>query len=122
MASFDLVSHLERQIAFSRKTFGPHERRMGIIDHIDKELDEVEASDGAPSEWIDVVLLALDGLWRAMAAKSPELTDHEIAAMVCFMLVHKQGKNEARQWPDWRTLAENEAIEHIKSCEAEPCQ
>lgn len=61
----DLVAHLERQRAFSVRTFGPGARTAGVLDHIRKELREIEAEPADLSEWIDVVLLAFDGAWRA---------------------------------------------------------
>lgn len=63
--SYDLVEHLDRQRAFSVKAFGPGARVEGISDHIMKELAEVEAAPEDLSEWIDIVLLGLDGAWRA---------------------------------------------------------
>lgn len=62
---FDLVEHLLRQRAFSERTFGPGVRLQGVLDHIRKELVEVEESGGSLAEWVDVILLALDGAWRA---------------------------------------------------------
>ena len=65
----DFVEYLARQVAVSRCNFGPNERTLGVIDHIKKELKEVEAEDtpqGRAEEWIDVALLALDGATRAM--------------------------------------------------------
>lgn len=32
-------------------------------------------------------------------------------------LVAKQERNEARDWPDWRTVPEGQAIEHIRTGE-----
>lgn len=101
---FDLHLHLERQRDFSKRTFGPGARTSGVIDHIRKELLEIEAEPTKLSEWIDVVILALDGAWRA--GHSP---DDIIAALVA-----KQAKNEARQWPDWRTAPLDKAIEHVR--------
>lgn len=101
-ARFDLRAHLDRQRAFSEKTFGPGRRTRGICNHIRKELAEIEAEPDSIEEWIDVVLLALDGAWRAGATP-----DRIIEALVA-----KQAKNEARPWPDWRTMSENDAIEH----------
>lgn len=104
---FDLVAHLERQRAFSQQTFGPGQRTQGVLDHIRKELVEIEASPSDLSEWIDVVLLALDGACRA------GFSSQEIASA----LGAKQTRNEARTWPDWRTADPNKAIQHTKASE-----
>lgn len=101
---FDLRAHLARQIEWSRRTFGPGPRAAGVVDHIRKELREIEAAPDDLEEWIDVVILALDGAWRA--GHSPD----EVVAQ----LVAKQAKNERRQWPDWRVADFNKAIEHVR--------
>lgn len=100
--NFDLIAHLERQRDWSERTFGPGVRTEGVCDHIRKELTEIAAKPHDLSEWIDVVLLALDGAWRA------GYTPTEI----CEGLAAKQRKNEARKWPDWRTAEPGKAIEH----------
>ena len=102
--SLDLVAHLRRQRAWSDQTFGPGERTAGVIDHIRKELLEVEAAPTDTSEWIDVAILALDGAMRAGA------TPEQVAAA----LLAKQARNEARTWPDWRTMPKDQAIEHVR--------
>ena len=99
-----MIAHLYRQREWSRLTFGPGERTQGVIDHIRKELAEIEKDPTDISEWIDVVILALDGAWRA--GHSPEA--------IVSALIAKQGKNESRQWPDWRTAELGKAIEHIR--------
>src|SRR5690606_32867885 len=104
MSTMDLIAHLYRQRAFSRATFGPGVRTKGVCDHIRKELAEVEADPHSLEEWVDVILLALDGAWRCGA--DPE----EIAAAI----KRKQGRNEERRWPDWRTMSPDKAIEHIR--------
>lgn len=104
---FDLVAHLRRQAEFSARTFGPGRRIEGVTDHIAKELIEVRDSGGDLAEWIDVLILALDGCWRTGA--SPE-------QIVCELLA-KQTKNEGRTWPDWRTAPAGKAIEHDRSAE-----
>ena len=101
---FDLVSHIDRQIIFSRATFGPGHRTAGVIDHIRKELIEIEDNPNDLEEWIDVIILGIDGAWRA------GYTPKEIAAA----LAAKQVRNEARNWPDWHTVSTEEAIEHIR--------
>ena len=90
----NLVKHLHRQREWSERTFGPGTRLKGILDHINRELEEIEAVPDDLEEWIDLVLLAFDGAWRA--GWSPEV----IAAA----LTGKQAKNEQRDWPDsrWR--------------------
>lgn len=101
---FDFLAHLARQREWSGNTFGPGPRTAGVIDHIRKELREIEADPSDISEWIDVVILALDGAWRA-GFQPQEIID---------ALVAKQNKNEARQWPDWRTASPDKAIEHVR--------
>lgn len=114
----DLQQHLIRQMAFSHATFGPGERTQGVSDHIRKELVEVAEANGEASEWVDVVILALDGLTRRIAFVNGERKDPEIVAqMACSMIRNKQTKNEARQWPNWRDADPNKAIEHSKNDE-----
>ncbi|WP_198086635.1 dATP/dGTP pyrophosphohydrolase domain-containing protein [Variovorax sp. E3] len=105
---FDLVAHLNRQREFSAITFGPGVRTAGVVDHIRKELAEIEGEPFDVREWIDVVLLAFDGAWRTGA--TPEQIVHA--------LVERQTRNESRTWPDWRTADLNKAIEHDRSGEA----
>lgn len=100
-----LETYYRRQIEWSRETFGPALRTKGIIDHIKKELREIEADPHDLSEWVDVVILAMDGFWR-----------HGGNAEDLFKaLTAKQKKNMARTWPDWRTMSEDSAIEHDRS-------
>ncbi len=99
---FDLQRHLLRQRAWSSKTFGPGLRTKGVVDHIRKELNEILSEPTDLAEWIDVVILALDGAWRTGAHP------HQIIQA----LLDKQAKNEGRTWPDWRTMSEDQAIEH----------
>ena len=103
--ALDLVAHLHRQRAWSERTFGPGTRTAGVIDHIRKELAEIEADPADIMEWIDVTLLALDGAWRT--GFSPE--------QIAEALMAKQTKNEGRAWPDWRTVAPGKAIEHDRT-------
>jgi len=102
---FDLLSHLRWQIAWSERTFGPGSRAKGVVAHIRKELAEIEADPSDLEEWIDVVILSLDGAWRSGAS----------AEQVIAALVAKQSKNERRTWPDWRASSPDDAIEHDRS-------
>lgn len=107
MTSYDLVAHIYRARNFSEKTFGPGAATERIVNHIRKELDEILADPKDIEEWIDVMILALDGAWRA--GFEPE----DIVAA----LAAKQSKNEGRSWPDWRTVAADQPIEHDRSGE-----
>ena len=103
-----LETYFERQIGWSRETFGPALRTGGVIDHIRKELREIEANPHDLSEWVDVVILAMDGFWRHGGEASDLLP----------ALLAKQRKNMSRTWPDWRTMSEDSAIEHDRSHDA----
>jgi hypothetical protein len=104
MEQFDFFKHLQRQRDFSEKTFGPGQRSQGVVDHIRKELEEILAKPDDLEEWIDVVILALDGAWRC--GGSPQ--------QIINTLIYKQTKNENRKWPDWRDADPNKAITHKK--------
>lgn len=100
-----LETYLARQIAWSRETFGPAMRTKGIIDHIRKELIEVERAPLDLSEWADIIMIAMDGFWRH-GGQAVDL----IPAMAA-----KLTTNRERVWPDWRTMSEDVAIEHDRS-------
>ena len=98
------AAHLAHQRAWSERTFGPGPRTLGVTDHIRKELAEILADPADWREWIDVVILALDGAWRA-GAEPQQIID---------AIREKQAINEARDWPDWRTASPDAAIEHVR--------
>lgn len=102
--SEDFIRIITRQKEFSEKTFGPGKRDDGIIDHIKKELIEIKKAPGDLEEWIDVIILALDGAWR----------NGFMPGEIVRCLNHKQAKNESRTWPDWRTAEPGKAIEHVR--------
>jgi hypothetical protein len=62
--SGDLASLLVRQIEWSTHTFGSGCRTLGILKHIEKEIAEVRAKPDDLTEWVDIILLAIDGYWR----------------------------------------------------------
>jgi len=103
----NLKNHLELQKKWSLETFGPGPKTLGLIDHIKKELQEIQAEPHDLEEWIDVVILAFDGAIRA---------GHEPEKIVD-ALVKKTVTNMLRKWPDWRTADPDKAIEHIKETE-----
>ncbi|WP_176039496.1 dATP/dGTP pyrophosphohydrolase domain-containing protein [Burkholderia stabilis] len=103
-AEFDMHAFLRRQRAFSERTFGPGRLTARVCDHIRKELTEVEAAPDDLREWVDVIMLGLDGAWRTGA--TPEQITAALAA--------KLTTNEGRTWPDWRACDPDRAIEHIE--------
>lgn len=102
------AAHLAHQRQWSLATFGPGTRTLGVIDHIRKELDEIAADPSDLTEWVDVIILAFDGAWRA--GWEPQQIIDTIKA--------KQARNESRTWPDWRTASPDHAIEHLRSLPA----
>lgn len=107
--TLDLLSHLEHQRDWSLRTFGPHDRQHGVIDHVRRELEEIELElnyglgrEQLLGEWVDVIILGLDGAWRS--GHTP--------AEVVEAIIEKQRRNESRRWPDWRGLPVDRAIEH----------
>lgn len=86
---FDIAAFFDAKSAWSRATFGTGHRR-GVIEHIRLELAEVESKPSDLAEWIDVVLLAMDGAARSAGADG--------AAFIS-ALIEKQRRNERRTWP-----------------------
>lgn len=99
------ADHLAHQREWSMATFGPGSRLLGVLDHIRKELGEIEADPTDLAEWVDVIILAFDGAWRAGWEPA------EILAAI----KAKQARNEARTWPDWRSMSADHAIEHDRT-------
>ncbi len=94
--------YLQDQQTWSRDTFGPGRRTLGITAHIRKELAEIEADPDDVREWIDVIILALDGYWRHGG------TPEDLAEM----LEAKQRVNFERAWPAIKP--EDQPVEHLK--------
>lgn len=103
---YDLIKFLQRQHEWSEKTFGPGNRTTGIVAHIRKELDEIEAAPAGLvlEEFIDVVILAFDAMWRL--GYNPD--------QITTALEYKYCKNMMRKWPDWRKIDPDIPIEHIR--------
>ncbi len=117
------ASHLTRQAIFSRATFGPGPRTEGVLQHIETEIEEVRKAtslDERANEWVDIAILGLDGLIRAVredleARTTKPVTNDEVAAHVVYRIVQKQGRNELRNWPDHRTMLADVPIEHDRT-------
>jgi len=104
--TMDLVNFIERKRGHSRAAYG-EQSTLGVIDHCAKELDELRAAPNDLEEWVDLILLALDGAWRTGA--DPET--------ICLGLEVKLARNEARQWP--RPASRDLAVEHDRHAETQ---
>jgi hypothetical protein len=98
----NLKKHIENQKTWSQKTFGPGMRTEGIIKHISKEFEEIRKKPQDLLEWTDVIILALDGAWRAGYSAKEIIT----------ALEYKQRINFNRSWPP--PGPETEPNEHLK--------
>lgn len=107
----DFNEFLKEREEFSFKTFGPGNRTKGVIDHIRKELKEIEDNPQDLEEWIDVILLALDGATRCRIQDNS--CHGHTSRDIMKMLEYKLQKNKNRKWPDWRDH-KDEAICHVK--------
>lgn len=134
----DFQNFLTKLAAVNREKFGPGERRKGVIEHITQEFEEIESAETkleAALEWVDVGILALDGLLRAVremlrekmadAGEGPnvdqsgqicgfngEPTNDYVAGVALTMFLTKQAKNELRDFGDWRAVSEDEPMQH----------
>ncbi len=95
-----IEAFLVRQWEWSRRTFGDEYRREQLVAHIRKELLEIEADPSDRIEWIDIVLLALDGYNRCAGGTVGTLMAD---------LQAKQAKNFARKWVQ---AGPGEPVEH----------
>jgi len=105
-----LARFFDERLAWSIRTFGPGDRHRGILAHIRLELDEIAAKPADLEEWIDVVLIAMDGAGRSADADGRAF----VAALEA-----KAAKNAARTWPDWRTQSPNEPTLHVRDPQLE---
>lgn len=101
----DLREYILKQVAWSAETFGPGTRTKGLIEHIKSELEEIKDNPKDITEWVDVIILGLDGAWRS---------GHS-AEEICDALLKKASKNRERKWPE--PSSEDEPVYHIKTGE-----
>lgn len=105
-----LDDYLRRHLEWGHATFGtPADGRgpLGPLDHLKKELKEIEEAPTDLVEWVDAIILSIDGFLRAGGKHT----------MLLPMLFEKQAKNALRDWPDWKTMDPNKAIEHVRTKE-----
>jgi hypothetical protein len=103
----NLADHIDRQTRFSQATFGLGQNTGRLLTHIRKELAEIEAKPDDIYEWVDLIILAIDGATRMGFD----------GAAISQALQEKQSINESRQWPDWRSLPPDQPIEHVRTAD-----
>ncbi len=102
--------YLRRHVEWSHAMFGtPADGRgpKGPLDHLKKETKEITEDPYDLEEWIDAIILSIDGFLRA----GGKLT------MVLPLLLRKQVKNAGRDWPDWKMTDPDKAIEHVRTAD-----
>jgi hypothetical protein len=96
-----LQPYLIAHVGWSTKTFGSGPRPHGLVKHIRKELLEILKKPDDLKEWVDVMILAIDGATRA--GHSPDA--------ICKALIDKQGENIGRAW---QPVREGQPCEHVR--------
>lgn len=80
---------IENQRTWSEATFGRGDRAAAILSHIECEVKEVRQCPSDLEEWVDIILLSIDG------ARRQGYTGVEIVSAI----LEKQGINKRRSWP-----------------------
>jgi hypothetical protein len=83
-----LREYIQNHISWSREAFGEGNQAEKICNHIEKELEEIRETPNDLYEWVDVIILAIDGAWRA--GYSP--------IEIINALISKQATNFERRW------------------------
>jgi hypothetical protein len=96
-----LREYIQRHKDWSLQTFGEGKKTDGLIAHITKELDEIKNNPTDVMEWIDVIILAMDGAWRA--GYTP--------LQIVNALNEKQAINFGRKWSP---IVEGQPTEHVR--------
>lgn len=84
--------YVNRQFLWSFRTFGPAANTESICSHIEQELTEIRKNPKDLEEWIDIIILGLDGALRCQGAGKVVADDIRDA------LELKLEKNKRRSW------------------------
>lgn len=107
-----IAEYMAHASVWSYRTFGPGPRTRGVVAHIRKEIDEIENEPADMSEWADLVILAIDGCWRAMidwedphdvpGAREWYVVEDDI----CDLLFCQTDERDTVHWPDFEAIHE----------------
>lgn len=101
--SLQLVEYIRKHQAWSRKTFGPGDRKEGLTTHLKLEIQELIESDYSLKECVDVLIIGIDIALNAGYAPM------QIADQLC----RKQALNAQRAWP--KNTPAGQPVEHIRN-------
>ena len=106
---WDIIELLQAQFDWQTATFGPatSDSVLGVIDHLEEEIEEVKKEPKDLEEWIDIIILATGGANRA--GYSPQ--------EIMEMWVYKNAKNKARKWPPLSEQTKGKKVNAIKEQE-----
>ena len=95
------------QRQWSDDTLGPGKRTAGVLAHIKKEVEEVAKKPTDLSEWIDLIILAIDGATRQGYTGTEVIRAYHAKMM----------ENTLREWPPIPEggFPEDMAVEHVRS-------
>lgn len=96
---------------WSTKNFGKGYSPQGLLDHIEKEVEEIRLNPYDLEEWIDLIFLSADGAHRLVKVQYPQLSPEEIVAVVRSAFEQKLRINKKRKWGK---QVEGKAVEHIR--------
>ena len=101
--------------------FGPGYRLKGTIKHIEREIEEVkkcETDEELIEEFLDIAILGIAGaarvIWESKKNKDDFYDPQFVVDRITNQFNDKLEINKGRRWPDWRTLSEDESIEHFR--------
>lgn len=119
----DFARFLRNQQKWSTETFGPYTeaRTQGILDHARKEIEEIAAEPNDVEEWIDLMILAIDGALAAATLRYPagHYQAEKAVDLVEWTRDQKMEKNIRRNWPAQADQVPGLAVEHISDDEEE---
>lgn len=110
----ELVDIVADDITFQRqwsdRTFGEGRRTEGVCKHIEKELEEIRQAPDDVSEWVDVMILAIDGATRAGYSGQQVIQAYHAKILA----------NVNRQWPEPPEggFPEDQAVEHVRESDS----
>lgn len=108
-----LASFMGRAAEWSDRVFGEGPRTQRLCNYIRRELAEVEANPMDAVEWVDVIMLAMDGFRRVYQAQSSGGSPEEAASCLMEELDSKLAACELREWniPE----SEDDPVEHVRN-------